>query len=291
MRAVVAGLLGAALLAGFAASWSEPVEIATLANPLIVESSGIAPSHRNPGLYWTHNDSGSPAQLFLFDAAGRDRGTYSVTGSTNRDWEDIAVGPGPEKNKWYVYIGDIGDNGRKRKEVVVYRLPEPASGGGATETPTPIRLRYPDGPHDAETLIVHPRTSDIYIVSKAHLGDPETAVYKGGPALKYKGPITMIKVAVLQLPPQLELALIAGRITGGDVTSDGKRVVLCDYLSAYEAELPQGKAFDAVWSQPWHEIDAGRRWQGEGVCYRLDGRALLFTSEGHPCPLWRVLRQ
>ncbi|VAX19112.1 hypothetical protein MNBD_IGNAVI01-2275, partial [hydrothermal vent metagenome] len=61
----------------------------------INEASGIAASRKNPGLFWTHNDSGDNARLFAFDSLGRHRGEFLLAGIQNRDWEDIAIGPGP----------------------------------------------------------------------------------------------------------------------------------------------------------------------------------------------------
>ena len=78
--------------------------------------------------------------------------------------------------KSYLYIGDIGDNNGTRSEVVVYRVAEPTLTTAsakltkkrpeATESAEAIRLRYPDGKYDAETLLVHPASGNIYIVTK-----------------------------------------------------------------------------------------------------------------------------
>ncbi len=52
-------------------------------------------------------------------------GVFRVTGAQARDWEDISIGPGPQRGKSYLYIGDIGDNNEARSEIVVYRVAEP----------------------------------------------------------------------------------------------------------------------------------------------------------------------
>jgi hypothetical protein len=275
----------------FGPGWSLPERIAELADPAIDESSGIAASWRNRGLYWTHNDSGNPPDIYLFDPSGHSRGTWHVAGAQNRDWEDIAIGPGPVAARSYLYIGDIGDNGVRRKEIAIYRVPEPAAGSGGvatTERAVKIRLRYPDGPHDAEALVVHPRTGDIHVIIKAH-GGGETVVYRASGKQPAGTITTMLRLGRLQLPHEFDLSFLLGGITGGSVSRDGRRVVLCDYFRAYEAVLPAGHAFQDVWSQPWRVINVGIRRQGEGICYRLDGKALLLTSEGRPCPLYQSL--
>jgi hypothetical protein len=266
--------------------------IAHLANREVKESSGIAASRRYAGVFWTHNDSGDTARIFAFDREGRDRGTYHIPGATNIDWEDIAIGPGPRSAPWYLYIGETGGNKREAREVVVYRVAEPAPRDGGTGTAGsafPIRLRYPDRAHDAEALLVHPATADIYIVTKAFGTDRETLVFKA-PAPHTAGPRTLERIASLRFPHESAITLAVGRVTGGDIAPGGRRVVVCDYFRAYEAELPRGRPFDEVWNQTWAPVELAPRRQGEAICYRSDGRALLATSEGTPCPLQETVR-
>ncbi|HET7286251.1 MAG TPA: hypothetical protein VFI71_02235, partial [Pyrinomonadaceae bacterium] len=161
--------------------YGTPTKIATLKNPAIDESSGIAASRINPNIYWTHNDSGDGPLVYAFDVTGESRGVFRVAGAQARDWEDMAIGPGPQRNSWYLYLGDIGDNDKVRSEIVVYRVAEPKltpadksstkSNPKTTASADAIRLRYPDGKFDAETLLVHPTTGNLYIITKAMLKD------------------------------------------------------------------------------------------------------------------------
>ena len=104
---------------------TQAVQLATLEDRRISESSGLVAARRSPGLFWTHNDSGDGPFVYALDRAGRSRGTWRVEGAQAIDWEDIAAGPGPTEGQSYLYAGDIGDNGREREFVVVYRFPEP----------------------------------------------------------------------------------------------------------------------------------------------------------------------
>src|ERR1051325_7918903 len=90
--------------------FEEPVQIATLENQAINESSGIAASRRNQGLFWTHNDSGDDAFLYAIDRQGKHRGTWRVKGARAQDWEDIAVWKDAKSGTSYIYVGDIGNN-------------------------------------------------------------------------------------------------------------------------------------------------------------------------------------
>src|SRR5262245_1156570 len=100
--------------------YGAPVHLTDLKNRSVNESSGIVASRRNSNLFWTHNDSGDGPFIYAFDRGGNHLGVWRVAGATARDWEDIAIGPGPTKDSPYVYIGDIGDNEKKRDEIVVY---------------------------------------------------------------------------------------------------------------------------------------------------------------------------
>ena len=261
-----------------AATYGPPVVLGRL-DPAVDESSGLAASRRNPGLVWTHNDSGDEPVVHCADRQAGSCGSWRVTGATARDWEDMAVGPGPVPGVSYLYLGDIGDNLGDQEHVTVYRVPEPAApappgGQAATEAAERIRLRYADGPHNAEALLVHPATGDIYVVIKEPLS---ADVYKADPD------------GVLQRIAGL--AVGTGLVTGGDISPDGRRVALCTYAGGFELELPPGlDEFDAIWEQPLKGVNLPPRTQGEAVAYRLDGNALLTTSELAPAPLSEVER-
>ncbi len=276
------------MLAAFAVPAQTPTAriIAQLEDTRVNESSGVVGSRAHRGIYWTHNDSGAGPVLYGFDLEGRARGHWKVTGADAVDWEDIAIGPGPRRGRWYLYIGDIGDNQRRREQVVVYRVEEPrpaaCESGCATGAATAIRLRYPDGPHNAEALLIHPATSELYIVTKANSGDRETAVYKASLRGSGSKPMTLARVAVLGIPEPYFVNFIGG-ITGGEISSDGRRVVLSDYFRAYEAVLPTGAAFDKIWRREFTRIPLGVGLQVEGICYRPGAKSIIATSEGKPC--------
>jgi hypothetical protein len=275
-------------------AYGQPSTLATIKDKSISESSGLVASRTTPDAYWTHNDSGDGPFIYAFDTRGESFGTFRVTGAEARDWEDIAAGPGPQPNKSYLYIGDIGDNDGVRPEVIVYRVPEPVLAAatrqftkkrpGSTEPADAIRLKYPDGKHDAEALLVHPRTGNIYIVTKVAIANP--SVYEAVAPFTSGQSITMRKIGEVHVP-----SLFGGVITGGNISPDGKRVALCDYFQGYEMVLPAGTSnFDDIWKQRMTGFDLGKRKQGESITYRLDGKALLATSEGKQAPLIMVLR-
>ena len=242
----------------------------------ITESSGLVASATMPGSFWTHNDSGGRPFIYCIEADGHSCGGYAVSGAGIFDWEDIARGPGPEAGTSYLYIGDMGDNTATRDSVVVYRVAEPSE--GATDEADELVLRYPDGSHDAETLMVHPDTGDLYIVSKG--SDP------------------VVYVARAPLTPSMSMevagkAKVSGLLpgpTGGDISPDGRRVVLSLYTGAVEYVLPPGARFDAIWRTKPVDIDLPAVAQREAIAYTLDGRSIMTTSEGRNAPVHRATR-
>jgi hypothetical protein len=241
------------------------------------ELSGIAASRRNPGVLYVHNDSGDAPQIYAVDAKAQLLGVCFIQGAQARDWEDIAVGPGPDPNRPCVYIGDIGDNGAKRPEVVVYRVPEPkidpaAPFGRVTAGPADtLRLTYPDGPRDAETLLVDPLTRDIYVISKRDLFP---RVYHAAYPQSTAVPTRLKQVAVLPF----------GTFpTGGDVAPDGRRVLVRGMYNASLWERPAGEPLGRAFSGPQAALPVADEPQGEAICFDSQGRGYFTISEGlHP---------
>ena len=137
------------------------------------------PSRRNKGVFWIHNDSGGKNRVFAVDISGRVLGEYRLEGADARDWEDIAVGPGPRSGTSYLYVGDVGDNANRRGDVQVYRVAEPSVSTGRKPAKEKlsgverINLRY-ENPHDhsktistdVEGILVDPLSGDLFIFGK-----------------------------------------------------------------------------------------------------------------------------
>ena len=274
--------------------WSEPEVVGTIKTGEITESSGLVVSKCQPNVFWTHNDSGDDAFIFALDEKGEKLGTFKVGGAKNRDWEDIGTFK-TANGECFLYIGDIGNNIRTREEAAIYRVKEPTvtaadkSSGknnpSKTEAAQTIKIEYPDMRHDAETLFVHPQTGDVYILTKRLSG--ASGVYKLSKNYDVDKTNRLEKIADFTVP-----AVPNGFLTGGDISSDGKRVVVCDYFNAYEIVLPENaKNFDEIWKQTPAIIELGKREQGEAVAYSTDGKTIYATSEKENSPFIRVKSQ
>jgi hypothetical protein len=257
----------------------------------ISESSGLAASKCNPKVFWTHNDSGDRALIYALDISGESLGTWELDQAKNIDWEDIAASKNTE-GKCFLYIGEIGDNQLKRSVHEVYRVAEPtvrsSSGAAGQKDPSvtgPIellRFRYPDGDHNAESLMVHPGSGQIYIVTKQVSGP--AGVYRVTPDFASSDIQVAKKVGDVSVP-----SVPNGLLTGGDISPDGSKVILCDYMNGYEYRLPENAIdFEVIWDQKPFIVDIGKRDGGEAVCYGAEGSSIFSTSEGKKPPLFQI---
>lgn len=239
----------------------------------IDETSGITESRSQPGTLWVEQDSGSPAELALLGHDGKVRGKLAIPNATNRDWEDIASGPGPQAGINYLYIGEIGDNNAQYGEYTVYRLPEPSS---VTDTPKSverIRFKYPDGARDAETLMLDPQTKDLYVVSKR---EAKVHLYR----LPYPQSTTEIMTAELLGELPFDGTQLGTMITSGDISSDGSEILLRSYLFIYYWSRGKGQSIaDAMQRTPARELTSRLEPQGEAICFDRENNGFFTLSE------------
>jgi hypothetical protein len=274
--------------------FAAPRVVGKLESAEIGESSGVAASRCNANAFWTHNDSGNQNIIYAFNRTGEHLGAWRVAGAKNYDWEDIAAFQ-DAGGECFLYIGDIGNNVRGRGEFIIYRVKEPQisaadkSANNKNARPTAaaeaIKITYPEMRHDAETLLVHPNTGDIYVITKRLSG--AAGVYKLAANYATDKINTLEKIADFTVP-----AVPNAFLTGGDISPDGKRVVICDYFNAYEIALPDSaKNFDEIWRQKPVVIQLGERQQGEAVAYGTDGNTIYATSENKNSPVIEVKRK
>jgi hypothetical protein len=231
------------------------------------ELSGLARSRS--GLLWTHNDSGGAPQVFGLARNGRIRAAVTLAGATNVDWEDIAI------RGRTLYVADTGDNQAARPEIAIYRFAEPAP-GTSTVAADRIVLRYPDGPRDAEALLIDPRSGTVVIVTK-DVGGRSDVYVAGRDGLRHAA--------------RLRLGL-GQAVTAGDVSADGRTIVLRSYDRAFvwakrRAEPIAEALLRAPCTAGTNLIDEG---QGEALALTRDGRAFYTVPEGAGAPLRRYSR-
>ncbi len=228
--------------------------VVTMVDDAVEESSGLVV--RGNRIY-TINDSGDGPFVYAVDTSSGE--VAAVTQYDDEDPFDVeAIAPGRRRSLW---VGDIGDNQRVRGSIRVFRM-VPSPSGGVVPADT-FDLDYPDGPHDAETLLVHPRTGRLLVVSKRPIVGGEV----------YQAPRDLEPGRMHRLT---QVASVPGFVTDGAFFPDGRHVVLRTYGDAAVYTYP---GFDMVGA---FELPAQE--QGEGIAVGKDGR-LYLSSEEVPSPI------
>jgi hypothetical protein len=228
------------------------------------EISGIAASGINNNVYYIHNDSGDTSRFFAITPAGNVLSTIYF------------------KGKSYVYLGDIGDNNSTRPYITVYRMEEQKnwSKDSITTTPAaPVHFKYPDGPKDAETLMIDPIEKLICIVSKRK---DSVTVYTS--PLNYKVNDTLLltkrcKLYFKGFPP-------FKWITAGDISKDGQQVLLKNYVKVFYWKRIDNEPIWKTLQRKPEELPYEEEKQGEAIGFTPDGKGYYTTSEGIAAPIY-----
>ena len=236
--------------------------------PSATELSGLAVSTTRRNVLWSLNDSGNPPALLAFTPSGRALAEITVAGALNTDWEDLAAG-----RRGTLLVGDIGDNLAQRPSVTVLKVPEPRPGAAATVAPTATyELRYSDGPRDAEALLFDRSDGSLVVVSKSF--GPAAGIYVARRPSSRRV-TTLRRAGTVRLEAGLP-------ITAGDVSADGRTIVLRTYDLAFAWRRRAGETVAAALRRRPCEIDAGLLGEGQGetIALTADGRAFYTVPEG-----------
>jgi hypothetical protein len=247
---------------------------------VLPELSGLTASRRHPGIYWAHNDSGNPLALYAIRENGTVVATFPLRGATARDPEDIALGPcAPHDPRTCIYLADTGDNLRARRSVQLVRAVEPdVLRTGALEAES-IPFTYPDGAHDAEAVLVDPRTAAVYVLSKSivTLGDAYRLDVTG------TRPLRAVHVATVYATRGFD-----SLVTAGSVHPSGTRILLRTYRGLWELRRPDARSLEDVLRAEPVPVPTARHLQGEAVTYVADGGGYVLGGEGVGSALVRV---
>jgi hypothetical protein len=234
----------------------------------VAESSGVAFDPRADGVVWTHGDSGADPVIFAVAADGQVAGRVVVAGARNRDWEDVAVGACEGGD--CVYLGDIGNNSSRKRDITLYRAPLPGLTDSTTLPAQEFRARFPGDGRDTEAMFV---TTDgsVYLINKGQHDDIELWRW---PTPLQPGPVDLVRVRTLAPEPGHP----GDAVTGAGASQDGQWVAVRTY-----ARLLLYRTVDLLaGGQPAFSMDLtplGEP-QGEGVAMRADGTVVLTSESG-----------
>lgn len=259
-----------------------------LGSPAATETSGIAVSNRSPDRFWLLNDSGCPAELLLISADGADRGRLSVTGVTNRDWEDLTSFRA--NGKPYLLIADTGDNESRYPNCRIHVIPEPPLPNGnarldaAAAPEWSIEFRYEDGPRDCESVAVDTAENRILLLSKRT--DPPT-LYQI-PLRPAKGTEVIarpIGTTSVKPPRGFPTHPFGSQPTGMAISPDGSVAAVATYLSVFVFPRAKGESWPQAFAKPATILVPHGLPQAEAITFSADGRSIIVASEGAKTPL------
>jgi hypothetical protein len=275
--------------------WGVPTRIGSL-EQTINESSGMAISRRIPNRSYRVNDSGDTGRFFSMDLDGQNTKSVNVEGFAPLDVEDLALGA-CDALADCIFIADIGDNNRVRSNLEIAVVEERVVFPVEVRPRHRVHIQYPDNPHDAESIGVHPDGS-VYILTK---DSPLSRIYRLKPD-QWRNPQNIVQtlelVAAFDLAPLLPVSTIIDRFaTAMDIARDGGRFIILTYRDAVEvffdlsATIPNPNTWKN--GQHYRQVELEVLEQQEAIAYLPDGKGFLYDTESstpptRPAPIMSV---
>jgi hypothetical protein len=272
--------------------------ISSLGDPdpsgVIDEASGLVMSRKNNSgqIFWTHNDSGNSNQIYAIAAGKGILASYTLGGSVNEDWEDIALGPGPDKSKDYIYVGDIGSASKPTREI--YRITEPSVDINQSRKDLTIaageveKFTYTVSYNDSEGFFIDPVTGDGFVFQKVggSTARPQTSPVHRIPAAQFKaGGGTLTPEFVANIRTLGEGNTNNGGATAADISADGSYFAICNYqeIWAWSVDRAAGETISSVLQAntvgPYYRL-FGSSWGSESLAFSLDRSKFYTLAEG-----------
>jgi PKD repeat protein len=240
--------------------------------------SGLVASRIEPSAYWMHQDI-DVERIVAVDLYGETLSEHELEVPL-LDVEDIAAAVDPSTGLPMLFIGDFGDNDRSRAEVAIWIVEEPDPLDDGDIDPFQVRLAYPHGPVNTETLLVDPLNLDLFLITKRD-DDSESEVFVKRAPHEEGGPFLVEALG--------EFESLDFTVSGGDVSLDGLRVVVRGYGDTARVWYRDGlRPLEEVFAQEPCRVDISDEEQGEAVAFSIDGRGLVTTSEGEGEPVWFI---
>ena len=282
--------------------WGEATVVGALDEAYIDEASGLATSGESGERLFLINDSGDLGRFYVTAADGSRTEVVAIEGFEPVDVEDIARGRCPGGDGSCLFIADIGDNAARRAETEIVVVREQSPFPASVQPERRIRVRYPDGPRDAESVAFHPN-GDLIILTKT----ADYSTLRVAPSILYRLAYERWAqgggdVQVAERIGELALAAVSSDAFSGslptamDISGDGGRFLVLTYLNAFEFYFDLSEPFskpaaEMVEGVDYREIPVPALQQQESIAYLPSGRGFLFTTEGggpEGVPLMRV---
>ncbi len=235
----------------------------------VMETSGL--ENGPEGCFWTHNDSGNPAELYCVDTAGVIQRTVTVIGDANTDWEELA-----KDTDGNLYIGNFGNNSLNRTDLRIVKIPSIDTCTGTTFVIDTINFSYPDqfdfppigdyGNFDMEAL--------VWLNDSLHLFSKDRSSPSTGYCKHYKLPAVGGNYQA-QLVDSLHTggSSFVFSVTAADLSENNSKLVLLNSDRLWLCENFTGSSF---FDGDVSELILGTFSQKEGICFR---NGFMYVSD------------
>ncbi len=273
------------------------IDLGDVENPGLSEASGLAASRVNPGYFWSHNDSGNPNVLYYFDDKGKGLRTFELTGTQNRDWEDMAI-VGESDGSATVYVADFGDNNALYADYTIYWFKEPVVNSGTSSKISSVnflKFKLPDGARDMECLLIDQKTKDIFIVSKRENNKRLYKIPASSVTPSASVQAEFVQELTFSIPVIADPRVASvNYITGGAVSTDNSEILIKNYFEMNYWKRSSGESIPSALKRPPIKVTyaginsdgTGQEVQGEAVSFAADGSGYYTLGEGDAARLY-----
>ncbi len=208
-------------------------------------------------LIWIIEDAGNDNHVYGLDNKGKMRKDLIVMNSENKDWEDLT-----SDKEGNIYIGDFGNNSKKRKDFVIYKIPDPDNADDRV-TAEKINFTLPKDMKSKDFEAFFLLDDYFYIFSKENKS-----------CVLIKVP-NQIGSHVAEPVTDFNLDGKHHKITSADVSDDGKTVVLLNHDKLWKLSNFEPEHF---FKGSIEELSFDHSSQKEGVCFK-DNSTVYLTDE------------
>ncbi|WP_082396132.1 SdiA-regulated domain-containing protein [Olleya sp. ITB9] len=208
-------------------------------------------------LLWTIEDAGNKNNVYGMDLKGDIIRDIDISNIKNHDWEDLA-----SDTDGNLYIGDFGNNSRKRKQFFIYKIENIANIDDKTNAKT-INFTLPKNIKSEDFEAFFLWNDSFYVFSKEN---------KKTMVIKIPNQIGSHEATYLT---EYKLKGKDTRVTSADISPDGKTVVLLNHDRIWT--LTNFKN-DAFFDGTVQKIDLKHDSQKEGVCFK-NNSTIYITDE------------
>ena len=269
----------------------------TVESQSLDEISGLAISRKTPGVLFALNDGDNTTQLHALSETGANLGQWTVK-ARNRDWEDM--GSLKMNGKYYLVIGDTGDNNQEHTESILYLVEEPSLDTPSTTILIPaetLHFRYEDGPRNVEAFAFNGNT--LYLISKEPIGPdgprPSRLYELQIPEHIDSTALVARHTANLPLAPTNLESRLAAAVAGVDLNhptaldfdSASNTAYVLTYRHVIRIVKGERQSWAHAFSQSSERIHAHNLKQAEALTI-MPGKSVWFTSEYLAAPIWAL---